>query len=127
MQNAKYKIQNTTNPKTIFEQIHHQAPHIVQAARWHEGSIDWEPHRVGQPSGKKKKQFWQTFEISLNQMIVMVKSSFQEMPTPVATLLYGSLGPVYIAEAVSACRETGQSIPLIVDMLAQVGDILGLY
>ena len=42
------------------------------------------------------------------------------MPTPVATLLYGSLGPVYIAEAVSACRETGQSIPLIVDMLAQV-------
>ena len=37
-----------------------------------------------------------------------------------ATLLYGSLGPVYIAEAVSACRETGQSIPLIVDMLAQV-------
>ena len=49
------------------------------------------------------------------------------MPTPVATLLYGSLGPVYIAEAVSACRETGQSIPLIVDMLAQVGDVLGLY
>ena len=47
-------------------------------------------------------------------------STLQEMPTPVATLLYGSLGPVYIAEAVSACRETGQSIPLIVDMLAQV-------
>ena len=60
-------------------------------------------------------------------MIVMVMSSPQEMPTPVATLLYGSLGPVYIAEAVSACRETGQSIPLIVDMLAQVGDILGPY
>ena len=53
-------------------------------------------------------------------MIVMVMPSLQEMPIPVATLLYGSLGPVYIAEAVSACRETGQSIPLIVDMLAQV-------
>ena len=49
------------------------------------------------------------------------------MPTPVATLLYGSLGPVYIAEAVSACRETGQSIPLIVDMLAQVKRHFGYF
>ena len=44
----------------------------------------------------------------------------QEMPAAVVTLLYGALAPVYIAEAVTACRETGNSIPLIVDMLAQV-------
>ena len=118
-----------------IKQIHHQAAHIVQAARWDEGSIDREPHRAGQPSGKKNLvkplgKFPRCYffnEISLNQMIVMVMSFLQEMPTPVATLLYGSLGPVYIAEAVSACRETGQSIPLIVDMLAQVGVILGPY
>ena len=42
------------------------------------------------------------------------------MPPPVVSLLYGELAPVYIAEAVAACRETGSSIPLIVDMLAQV-------
>lgn len=44
----------------------------------------------------------------------------QPMPQSVASLLYGPLASVYIAEAVSACRETGQSISLIVDMLAQV-------
>lgn len=46
--------------------------------------------------------------------------ALQEMPAAVVTLLYGGLAPVYIAEAVTACRETGNSIPLIVDMLAQV-------
>jgi len=43
-----------------------------------------------------------------------------EMPGQVVTLLYGSLAPAYIAEAVSACREVASSIQLITDMLAQV-------
>jgi len=47
-------------------------------------------------------------------------SEIGEMPGQVVTLLYGSLAPSYVAEAVSACREVTTSINLITDMLAQV-------
>ena len=92
----------------------HQASHIVQRAQRDEGPIHGTTRRACQPSGKYPNlKYVQMLNIFDNVLL-------QEMPAPVATLLYGSLGPVYIAEAVSACRETGQSIPLIVDMLAQV-------
>ena len=63
-----------------IKQIHHQAAHILQAARWDEGSIDREPHRAGQPSGKKKNlvkplgkfpRYYFINEISLNRMLIM--------------------------------------------------------
>ena len=43
-----------------------------------------------------------------------------EMPAPVSSVLYGRLAPLYIREAVSACREVTVSIEPIVDALVQV-------
>lgn len=42
------------------------------------------------------------------------------MPVTVCRILYGPVAPVFVKEAVSACREVTSSVDIIIDMLVQI-------
>ena len=60
-------------------------------------------------------------KLPANRVFGSVENPLPEMPSSVSSDLYRKLAPLYIREAVCACREVTVSIEPIVDALVQVG------